>query len=222
MVAIALQVGNMCVSIKQFDELTKTLSAQDMEIVGKWYTTYVFITLRRLVDNDKDAISFARLLRDLTQKTGLLTRARYCDMFWDRLRTAPAIFAQGAHVVEHTPGMLHVRFQPPDRATADAAANAIFDELAGTNDETIKQSIIKDDRKSLIAACKPFKDWANQWVAHLGDPNSSNSEHKVKPWEFPDHKMVEECVRFLDKLTDKYYRLLIGFPFTPKGSLAQT
>lgn len=85
MVAIALQVGNMCVSIKQFDELTKTLSAQDMERVGKWYTTYVFITLRRLVDNDKDAISFARLLRDLTQKTGLLTRARYCDMFWDGL-----------------------------------------------------------------------------------------------------------------------------------------
>ncbi len=141
------------------------------------YVESALIGVRRQVKIDKDSISLARLLKEISDTPEILSRTRF--------------FA-------HFKGSTVEKIAKLMGSTVEKFNNRNFDQFAGKIGDHVDPELIKLDLEELKSKAQKCEKYADQRVAHLDEKAISN---------IPTFADLDSCIDFLEILMKKYYLL---------------
>jgi hypothetical protein len=149
--------------------------------LGSVYSQASVIAIRRQAEDNKQSISMARLLREMSEHPSFLTRARFRAMYPEK-ETVIVYEPNGAHAEEMDLGI----------------ADEDFNRFAAPGAETIDPGIVRKDRESLEQKAAICSDYADQRVAHYDTKPTAAT---------PKFQDVNEAIDLLGEFVKKYFLL---------------
>lgn len=150
-----------------------------------WYVTTQGAAVRRQLDRRAGTVSLRRLLDDIAQNPGFVTRDRHIAA-WHEQAGEPA--GGGAAEAEALPEELRLR-----------DANRNFDRFAGAGRDTIDRALVRADVDELERAGEVVKGYVDEAIAHM----ALNPENSV-----PTYGDLNTAMDRVAELVQKYASLL--------------
>ena len=161
--------------IKNNPKIQKPSSFYDF--LRNTYATSALMGVRRQVKIDKDSISFAKLLVEISDNPEILSRTRYFSHY------------KGSSIEEIAKRL---------GITVEKYRSQDFDQFAGKTGDHVDPELIKLDLEKLKLKAQKCEKYADQRVAHFDKKAISN---------IPTFTNLDKCIDFLEMLIKKYYLL---------------
>jgi hypothetical protein len=180
--------------------------------LGRTYIAYIAMGIRRQVKDHKDSISFARLLKEISETPRVLSRQFYKSLYHNFPDVADGHFDRFAgkdpnHAA--IPGRICSNLLKTLNNTLKSARKSIL-QLIGFKSVKCRRGIaanhvslemVSDDLQTLKSVAEKIEGFADKRIAH---------HDRKPPSDLPTFGEADECLKKMDELAVKYIRLFRG------------